>query len=216
MMGLSDNVLHELAGAGRCVKLDELDARLSQHARRDIIKAVGGLIARKLVIRDYPGCYMATDAGREWVRSGKRIKSGPAGPHTGKQVRREDSFTARLWEALRAERKATTRELVALIRRDSDKQPEDTAARYLGRWARAGFITKLRSRLPGTSPTSNGYVKWFVTRDNGPNPPLWRASANLLVDGNTGEEFSVDGELRTQEGTSTGEERETREREAAK
>ena len=195
MTGLSENVLRELARHDECVVIDKLDRNLPKHARRDIIKAIGSLISRTLVKRDYAGCYRATNKGREWVAKGKPITSGPTGAHTGTQNRSEDTFVARLWTALRAERKATTRDLVALMRQDGDRKPEFTAARYLGRWFRAGFITKLKTRSPGTSPTSNGYVKWFITRDNGPKAPLWKSESGYVVDGNTGQEFSADGVL---------------------
>jgi len=202
MTKISEHVLHELAKHETCVLIDQLDQALPGHKRRDIINAVGGLIHRKLAKRDYAGCYLATDAGRKWSAEGRRITSGPNGPLTGKRRRSENSLGARLWSALRTEGKATTKDLVSLVRRQDDNNPEATAARYLGHWCRAGFVTKLKTRVPGTSPTSNGFVKWRIIRDNGPKSPYWQPNTGYVVDGNTGDQYNLDGVLIDQENAS--------------
>ncbi|PCI03876.1 MAG: hypothetical protein COB78_05845 [Hyphomicrobiales bacterium] len=193
-MAISDEVLALLAAGERSVTIDELDQALPDHSRKEIIKTIGRLRYDKLTGSKNIGCYFATDNGRQYVASGKTIKSGPKKAHTGQRRRVSGTMTTRLWKALRAQRKATTIELVSLARTKKDGKPEATAARILRMWFNAGFITKLGRRRQGSSPTSNGYVVWFLVRDNGPKAPAFDGHRRCISDLNNGEIWTLCGE----------------------
>ncbi|MFK5979740.1 MAG: hypothetical protein QM488_12730 [Rhizobiaceae bacterium] len=194
-MAISNEVLALLAAAGeRSVTIDELDQALPDHSRKEIIKTVGRLRQGKLAIGKSLGCYLATDNGRQYVASGKTIKSGPKKAHTGQRRRVSGTMTTRLWKALRAQKKGTTKELVALAKTIKDGSPEASAARILAIWFKAGFITKLAKRREGTSPTSNGYTVWYLIRDNGPQAPAFDAHQKRVSDLNNGEIWTLCGE----------------------
>ena len=192
-MPISDDVLKQLGASKQCVTLDELDGALGEHARRAIIMALGKLKSHGFAKNERIGCYLVTDRGRQFIENGNAIKSGPNGPLKGQRRRISKTLTARLWKALRSERKGTTKDLVSLARTEKDGNPDAAATKCMNIWFRSGFITKLKKRRPGTSPTSNGFVVWYLIRDNGPNPPFLKHGTKHVHDGNNDEVWTLEG-----------------------
>ncbi len=160
-------------------------------ARGRVGTAMATLMSRGLVRSVGRGRYALTAAGRQVVTSGKEIRSGPRGLHTGVRRPAQDTLRARLWRALRLKRKASLPELLTLAARGSERAAERNAWMYLRALHSAGYIQKLPSRAPGTHPNSRGHIKWLVIRDTGPRAPIVRRRHREMVDPNTGERFPL-------------------------
>jgi len=161
--------------------------------RKSALAALGKLMQKRLVARVNPGnaqnferveaLYGVTKQGREFIARGARITSSPNGPMTGVRKGSQDTFRARLWRALRIQKKATIPALVEIARLPKDAEDVNSnALRYLQALARAGVVAKLPSRQKGFAPSSNGFLRWALIRDLGPLAPC--ASAKHLVDPN--------------------------------
>jgi hypothetical protein len=161
--------------------------------RKAIISALGKLMQKKLVARvkgrtggfgtpDEP-IYGILPAGVTVVKSGKRITSGPNGKLTGIRKPQPNSFRARLWRAMRIQKKFTIPQLLELVRVKTDAATIDNSAmKYLAALARAGVVAKLPTREKGYALTSPGHVRWALIRDFGPLAPV--VSTKHLIDAN--------------------------------
>jgi hypothetical protein len=176
-------VLNALAG-GCCLTIDRLAEVLTGMARRQLTNAAARLIERGLVERVERGCFRLTGDGRAAQASGVVIKSGPRGPMQRKRPVR-DSLNTRLWRAIRLRRKFTIPALLELAVRD-ETSPRHGAERFVRALERAGYLHRLPKREAGTSPTSNGHVRWVLVRDTGSLPPMPRRDG-AVYDPNTGE-----------------------------
>jgi hypothetical protein len=159
-------------------------APIGSQARRNVRAVIGRLIGGGLVERQGRAngslrnqdvaIFAAARAGHAFVASGKTITSGPRGAMTG-VPKKDAGMRQRLWEVLRRKQKATLADLVELARRDGDPDPVkviDNARKYMRGLARAGIVKKLASRVPGFSPTSNGFNRYVLLLDLGPRAPL--------------------------------------------
>lgn len=177
--------------AGRCLTLEELCATMPSVARRMLINAAGRLVERGLIERVERGCYRLTAEGEAAQAAGVVIKSGPRGPMLRRRPVR-NSLNARLWRAMRLKGKFTIPALLELAVKD-EKNPRCGAERFIRMLERAGYLHRLAKRDPGTSPTSNGYVRWSLVRDTGELPPMPRRNGAELYDPNTGEVMPCSG-----------------------
>ena len=153
--------------------------------------AIATLMSRGLVISVGPVCYALTAAGHRVVTSGREIRSGPRGLHTGVRRPVEDTLRARLWRALRLKRKASLPQLLTLAARGSERAAERNAWMYLRALHRAGYIQRLAMRAKGGSSSSRGHIRWLMLRDTGPMAPVVRPRHREVVDPNTGERFAL-------------------------
>lgn len=175
-------VLNALAD-GECLTIDALADRAGL-TRRQVSNAAARLIGRALVVRVETGCFRATGDGLVALAKGVEIKCGSKGPERRDQPRR-NTLNTRLWRAMRVMGKFTIPGLLELAARD-EKHAEGMAGRYLRSLERAGYVLRLSRRTPGTSPTSNGYVRWSLIKDTGVLPPMVRQDGSVQ-DPNTGE-----------------------------
>lgn len=182
------NRLLDLLAPGGCLTMDELDAA-GELTRRQIGKAVGQLIHRGLVERVEAGCYQITDEGRQALRNGLVITSGPHRPLTGQRRPRKDTFRARIWRAMRTMRTFTIPDLL-MMAGDGIRNGRNSADVYVRRLAQAGYVVATPRRAPGTAPTSNGFKVWLLVRDTGHLHPLVCVKARMVFDQNTGETFA--------------------------
>ncbi len=170
-------------GSGACLTIDVLAERTGL-TRRQVSGSCARLIVRALVVRIELGCFRATGDGLVAAATGVPIKPGPRGPMARRRPVRK-SLAARLWRAMRLKGKFTIPSLLELAVRD-EKQPRSLAERYLRALERAGYVHRLPTREPGTSPTSNGFVRWSLIRDTGDLAPIARGDGTMF-DPNTGE-----------------------------
>ena len=181
-------LLNALADGG-CLTLDRLADTLGL-TRRQVSNAAARMIGRGLVVRIEAGCFRATEDGVAAQAQGVVIKSGPRGPMERRRPVR-NSLNARLWRAMRLKGKFTIPALLELAARD-EKNPRHGAEKLLRALERAGYVTRLARREPGTSPTSNGHVRWSLINDTGSLPPMPRRDGTVF-DPNTGEVASCIG-----------------------
>ena len=169
----------------------------AKEPRKAVIACLGRLTAKKLVERvtkrkgfgagEEP-LYVATKTGAAFARAGKRLTSGPNGPHTGARKPIEGSFRARLWNAFRMQKKATLNSLIEIARLPSDgDQVANNALKFMNALVRAGVAARLPTREKGYAPTSNGFVRFALIRDLGPLQPV--AGTVSLINPNEGERF---------------------------
>jgi hypothetical protein len=131
------------------------------------------------------GVYGVTDAGRSAWRAGRKIRSGPCRPHNGRRTPIAGTLQARLWKGLRQLKKATVPELLTMVAHDADRDPAGNARKYLRVLAAAGYVAAMKTREPGTAPTSNGFKRFLLINDTGPAAPVWNPRKKTLRDGNT-------------------------------
>jgi hypothetical protein len=186
----TDGVLGVLVEVGVALTVKQVAGRRDMtHQRAQMCLDV--LRRRGLAERVGKGLYRVTKAGRAAHAEGRKVRSGPCRAHTGRRRPRADSLQARLWRALRQVKKATVPDLITLAARDTDRDPGSSARHYIRALAAAGYVALLKSREPGTAPTSNGFKRYLLTRDTGPAAPIWNKDKEVLRDPNTGQRIEV-------------------------
>lgn len=148
-------------------------------------KSCETLVKNKLITRPERGVYRITEAGKAAITHGKGCMPGPKAP-TGPVSRRRNTFTQRLWNALRIEQKGTIGGFVSMIlQEDEDEQAAMTAAqKYICALCRANYMVRLPGRSRGTAVTSNGYVRYLLVVNSGPKAPMVRRIEKSIFDPN--------------------------------
>lgn len=167
--------------------------------RRQLLQALGRLMEKKHVARadakDFTAArvaqlkgqephYVATKAGRALIAGGKRITSGPRGPHAAPRKALANTQRQKLWSAFRISKKATRAALAEAVGGEADAAMENARA-FLKALLRAGVAVEMRAREKGFAPTSNGFKRFALVRDLGPLAPSARQAG--LFDPNNGE-----------------------------
>lgn len=158
---------------GQCLTTAEMMERTG-YSRRDVAKACVPLLERGWIDRLERGCFVLSDEGRRAREAGETITSGPRGPLT-QLARRPKRRTARdkMWKAIRVSKKFDLARLEAM----AGASPEG-ARKFVAALAKAGYLSALR-REPGDAPTSNGFKRWLLIRDTGPETPLIKADGRV-------------------------------------
>lgn len=190
-MGSPTNTLLGGLRADACLTVAEL-ASVTGMENRAVVKAAAALIARGLAERAEVGCFTLTAEGQAFRDAGAEITSGPMRPLTQTYRRwRKPALRDRLWAALRIKGKASIPELLELAG-DGERDFSNAAQKFLKALSRAGYLRELR-REPGTAPTSNGFKRYQLLRDTGPEAPQLRVRQRQLFDPNTQETFEIGG-----------------------
>jgi hypothetical protein len=195
MAAVTGNATHQaallgamaLAGESARLTLDALDASLSI-GRKQIATAAGKLILRGYVDRAEAGVYSLTLTGREALKDGVSLKSGP---HRGKRKHPiyRDTLTQRAWAAMRLQNRFTIGALATLAATERDKKPEESLQRFVHRLKDAGYVVELATRVRGVAETSNGFKQFKLVRDTGEQAPRWLDKQKAFKDWNTREVF---------------------------
>lgn len=186
-MGIGQRVLVEIVRG--CGQLGAL-ATAMEADRNDVVMAVQGLKRRGLVSIVTPGEYAATEAGRLFLSEGRRVTSGQASARPRQKTR---GLRQRAWWVMRARTVVTVPDLLSTLADGTEKNAGKNLGRYLAALAATGFIAELDTRAPGVAPTSNGYKRYKLLRNNGRQAPVVRQRQRAVFDPNTGECFSIDG-----------------------
>ena len=178
------NEVLRIIGPEQCLTIEEMSRQsdLDRHALQD---GAQKLLSAGYVERIEAGCYRLTQKGKTAKAEEITLTSGPKGPLTFAKKTSPDSFTARLWRAMRVCRKFTVPDLVMLAGTGKEKKPEDAAGKYIRRLYQAGYLQLLPRREKGTAPTSNGFKKYLLVRDNGPLHPRYSPKTGKVYDPNT-------------------------------
>jgi hypothetical protein len=81
-------------------------------------------------------------------------------------------------------KKGTIQDLLMMAGEDQGRGYR-SALKYLLFLERAGYLRKLPVRARGTAPTSNGFVRWLLVDDTGPEAPVVQPLKGEVVDRNT-------------------------------
>ena len=155
-------------------------------SRKSVGMAVACLKRRGLVGATLPGIYQPTDAGREFLASGKTVASGQDSPRPRQKTR---GLRQRAWWVLRARGVATVPDLLSTLSDGTERNAAKNLSRYLGALAATGFVEEI-GRSPGTARTSNGHKRYRLARNNGRLAPVVRQHTGEVFDPNTGECFA--------------------------
>ena len=190
MKGDAQKVLDVLPLSGECMQTSRIVELTGIDVRAVSVYCVR-LRARKLAEDVRPGCWRLTAAGKVARDAGLQLRPGPASPHTGRRIPPANIFRARVWTALRKLQKATVFDLIVLAGSGSERNPRHNVYRYLQALEKAGYVTKLQARSPGTKRGSNGFVKYLLIEDTGPLAPHVCKARTRLFDPNLDEEIDL-------------------------
>lgn len=179
-------IMHHLAD-GSCKTIDQLDQE-TQFNRRQISDG-----ARQLILRDYAerietGCYQLTETGLKAAHSGLEIKSGPISKDRTKLRKSyRQTLRQRAWRIMRMGESFTVQQLTMAAAGDEDQTPENNLQRYIRALCQAGYLIEMRMRQKGTHLTSNGFKRFKLIKNTGPQAPVVRRHRNSLFDRNINE-----------------------------
>lgn len=168
-----------------CVDIDILVHHTGME-RRSITNACAVLVNRELATRIKPGCYKVTLAGLLLIEGGGEVKSGPRGERAAKQ--HTGTLRVKSWRAMRQRKKFSLADIIVLVASGDEKAIDGNIGKYVRALERAGYLTRMARREPGTAMTSNGHLRYLLVRDTGPEAPIWRPSKSAVFDPNTQEE----------------------------
>jgi hypothetical protein len=167
-----------------CLTIDELDALLGL-PRKEIVKSTLRLMSRGLLERVERGCYQLTLAGIESRAFGEALTSGPIGPGTTKSRKKKPNLRTRLWRAMCVKQKFTINDLVAICAKGFEKNARENARKYLRALEQAGYLRTL-PKQHGEALTSNGFKRFMLIRQTGPQAPEVKRNGQNVYDPNTG------------------------------
>ncbi|MAO57107.1 MAG: hypothetical protein CMM61_15630 [Rhodospirillaceae bacterium] len=165
---------------------------------REVSRCACKLIERGLLVRTEKGRYQITIEGRDVIASGTELSSGPRGALTQRRPRRPKRITFRqkLWRAMRIKaasaEKFTSEDLIALAASGRESNPQHNAGRYLRALVNTGYLRVMPTRAPGHALTSNGFYRYALIRDTGPEAPVFRPLTGVVYDPNTEETHSLE------------------------
>jgi len=168
-----------------CLTIDELDVLVGL-PRKEIVKSTSRLMSRGLLERVERGCYQLTAAGIESRKTGEALTSGPISPATTKSRKKKPNLRTRLWRAMCVKQKFTINDLVAICAKGPEKNPHENARKYLRALEQAGYLRTL-PKQHGQALTSNGFKRFQLMRQTGPQAPEVKHGGEHVFDPNTGE-----------------------------
>lgn len=173
-----------------CKTLEQLAIEL-ELSHRQVSAAAAALIRKGLSERIEAGCFRLTQAGIGAIDSGLEITSGPNAPHAGVRAPMRDCLRQRAWTAMRIHQSFTICDLLMAAARGDERDATNNLQRYCSVLVRAGVLRRMRRRVAGTQPASNGFAKWQLLKDLGPIAPSVRSRRGVLHDHNSGAEIAL-------------------------
>ncbi len=181
-------VLHALP-PGACMTLPVLSGELDL-THRQVTNAACLLIRKGFVERIRAGCFRLTPDGERAVAGGIAITSGPNAPPKGVRQPMGDTLRQRAWTAMRIQRGFTINDLLVASTQGAERNATGNLQHYLAALVGAGVVRRLRRRVAGTHPISNGFLKYQVAagsrRDRPDAPPEKRCAARPQFRAGTG------------------------------
>lgn len=170
-MNLAQPILEHIAAAPDGIGITADLARALDRRANVIATVASNLKRRGLIHAPQAGRYQLTDAGRQWLADGKVVQSGQ-----GRRRMRDHSYglRERAWWLMRERRKFTIADLLDTLADGTERDAHGNLCKYVRALERAGIVQRMRRRIPGAAPTSNGAVLWHLKRDLGRKAPVWR------------------------------------------
>lgn len=148
------------------------------------LESLQTLVTRGLASRQ-GSVYRLTEAGRIAAGNEASVRAGAAG-QPRKARDHAGSLRTRAWRALRMEGgKSTLGNILNLVLEGEEKSPGTNLLTYFNALRKAGILTQSHRRVRGNSPTSNGFVVWFIAQDIGPAAPVYQPTKKQVFDPNT-------------------------------
>lgn len=198
MVWIAEKVLTAINDAGLqdCVTKEQLVV-LTELTPQQITGFTSKLSGHGLLKVTGKGCYKLTDAGKQALAAGGRFRSGPKGKESGICRVLENTLRVRIWRAMRIRRKFSVPELISLVVDGTEADITNNVQKYLGALAKAGYITEMPRREPGTAIGSNGFKRWWLqdAKDTGPQAPVFKARIKTVYDPNTRESIDIGKEV---------------------
>lgn len=178
---ITETVLAAIAGG----QLDQAAVLAATGLRKTQVQmAIQKLRVRRLIEIAAPGHYAVTDAGRDWIASGKPIVSGQ-GP---KKPRPTSGLRQRAWWLMVRDSTFTLDSLLYTVATGAERNAEDNLGRYLKALEAAGFIERVPAR-PGADAQA---ITWRINRERaGRKAPVYRRQHKQVVCGKTGKTYSI-------------------------
>lgn len=152
---------------------------LSRHAAW---RAAAKLRQIGLIVGVTRGEYALTDAGRDWLASGRIVER--CGP-TERRTRTARGLRVRAWWLMRQLGRWTLPDLLTTLADGSQRTPQSNMLRYLNGLEAAGIVRRAKRTVPSSRP-GRGHVLWILARDLGPQAPVLRDDRRELYDPNAG------------------------------
>ena len=134
------------------------------------------------------GEYSLTDAGRDWLESGRVVeRRGPS----ERRTRTARGLRVRAWWLMRQLGRWTLPDLLTTLADGSQRTPQSNMLRYLNGLEAAGVVSRAKRTVPSARP-GRGHVLWVLARDLGPQAPVLRDDRRELYDPNAGTTLPLD------------------------
>jgi len=193
MTGVAINqmAIRRSLSTGVCLTINELDTRLVNIKRCEIIKSVGNMISNGYAERVERGCYQLTPKGLRSADKNEVLTSGPKGPDSSAARKPiPDTIRQRAWNVMRLPGSFTIPDLITIVVINGETGAADNLQKYCKTLATAGYLMILADRAKGTRPGSNGFIRYRLIKDTGEIAPVIRPKTKTLYDHNLGEEVS--------------------------
>lgn len=162
-----------LLAAGSCLTTSEM-VEATGMTRNTVADACVRLVRRGWVDRLERGCFVLSPEGRRAHAGGEKISSAPGHALTQSARRpRRRTFRDRVWKAIRIAKKFDLGRIEELA---GVQAP--AVRRYVRGLTQAGYLTELR-RQPGEALTSNGFKRWLLVEDPGPETPVLKTDGRI-------------------------------------
>lgn len=198
MTWTAENLLAAVAQASpdECITVDRMSVLTGMDAVQ-IERAALKLRKHGLMEKTARGCHKLTESGVAAAAEGKQLRSGPNGGWTGPKVNKA-SLRIRAWRAMRLKEKFSLPDLAMLCAQGEEKDIISNLRKYVHALERAGYLTRMARREPGTAPTSNGHIRWWLQpeKNTGLQAPVWSADKNTVYDPNTEQTIMLPQEVR--------------------
>ncbi|WP_421780755.1 hypothetical protein [Kiloniella litopenaei] len=181
---MSKNLVLNAFELGACYTIDEL-AGMLDISRKAISTSAARLILDDYLVRREIGCYEITEKGAQAKADGIKFTSGPKGEKRKPSLRKRRTLKDNIWAALRIKRKATIEDLLFVGEIEGRKSSRSNALNFLTKLQSVGVVRKLPRKVPGEALTSNGFNRYLLVKDLGPETPYFRAKIGKVYDPNS-------------------------------
>ncbi len=129
------------------------------------------------------GCHKVTQAGKDVVMAGGKLRSGPKGPEYG-QRHRDPGLRQKVWNVLRMGKKRTIDDILMIVVEGTERDARNNVRKYLQALAKAGYLTVMPQREAPLNMTSNGCLRYLLVDDTGPIAPVMSVARGMVYDRN--------------------------------
>lgn len=150
-------------------------------SRTSVSNAAQKLRRRGFITIPAPGEYRLTDAGRQWIDTGRSVASGQ-----GTRTRKPSGLRARAWWVMVREKTFCLDGLLCTVATGDERGAEHNLRSYLNALEAAGIVTRIASPRGGNAPAYR-----LEPARAGRKAPIVRNTQRQVVCGVTGEVIDI-------------------------